>query len=294
MTNNGFDTVETSAVGPNEASPVFSDLGGRFLSARISGHACDPHFHETYSIALVRRGTANCTIRDSAYTVSPGDVMIINPYEIAFGGNDDDEFEYDVLYPSDELINDLLKDEPDSGGYHCFDEAVVLAGEHSRIVFEAVDAYLSVNTGPKSYQQIEASLGVLMNGRKRRPVYAEFSQSNRDAVMIACELIQNSHRDPVDLAEIGERVGLSRYYFIRLFQKYTRLTPSAYLRQVRLAEARRLIIAGSSLAGAAAEAGFADQAHMTRVFKHTFGFTPGQLMRGINSPEPSLEGSNLN
>ncbi|MFY9613877.1 MAG: helix-turn-helix domain-containing protein, partial [Candidatus Dormiibacterota bacterium] len=46
----------------------------------------------------------------------------------------------------------------------------------------------------------------------------------------------------------------------------------------RLALARAAIESGQSLARAASEAGFADQSHMTRQFKRTYGLTPGRWM----------------
>ncbi|MNL57460.1 DNA-binding transcriptional activator FeaR [compost metagenome] len=44
----------------------------------------------------------------------------------------------------------------------------------------------------------------------------------------------------------------------------------------RLEQARRMIATGHSLAGAALETGFADQAHFTRHFKRAYGVTPGR------------------
>jgi AraC-like DNA-binding protein len=43
----------------------------------------------------------------------------------------------------------------------------------------------------------------------------------------------------------------------------------------RLETVKRLLILGKSLVDAAVESGFADQSHMTRHFKRTFGMTPG-------------------
>ena len=44
----------------------------------------------------------------------------------------------------------------------------------------------------------------------------------------------------------------------------------------RLERARQMIARGESLAGAALETGFADQAHFTRHFKRAYGITPGR------------------
>jgi AraC-like DNA-binding protein len=57
----------------------------------------------------------------------------------------------------------------------------------------------------------------------------------------------------------------------------------------RLALARTAIESGQSLARAAAETGFADQSHMTRQFKRTYGLTPARWVALIaaSSPETS-------
>ena len=53
------------------------------------------------------------------------------------------------------------------------------------------------------------------------------------------------------------------------------MAPSDYQRQLRVRAARRLLIQGVTPARAAAEAGFADQAHLTRWFHRYYGITPG-------------------
>ena len=57
------------------------------------------------------------------------------------------------------------------------------------------------------------------------------------------------------------------------------MTPHAYLVQRRLALARSLLAGGQSIAEAATAAGFADQAHLTRVFRRCLGYTPAAYAR---------------
>ena len=59
------------------------------------------------------------------------------------------------------------------------------------------------------------------------------------------------------------------------------MTPHAYLVQRRLAVARGLLDAGTGIADAAAAAGFADQAHLTRLFRRSLGFTPAVYARAV-------------
>jgi AraC-like DNA-binding protein len=74
------------------------------------------------------------------------------------------------------------------------------------------------------------------------------------------------------LAEIAE---CTSYHIIRLFKETMGMPPHAYLIQLRLERARELIDEGKSIAGAALNAGFSDQSHLTRRFKKRFGITPG-------------------
>ena len=55
----------------------------------------------------------------------------------------------------------------------------------------------------------------------------------------------------------------------------TGMSPHAYQRQARVRRACALIRLGQPLADVAAAAGFADQAHLTRVFRRVVGVTPG-------------------
>lgn len=52
----------------------------------------------------------------------------------------------------------------------------------------------------------------------------------------------------------------------------------------RARHAYRLLTAGRSLSAAAAEAGYADQAHMTRSFRAFAGLSPGRILVGDNTP----------
>jgi AraC-like DNA-binding protein len=74
-----------------------------------------------------------------------------------------------------------------------------------------------------------------------------------------------------------ERItGIDRFTLARHFRRALGTSPDQYRTMRRLALARAAIENGQSLARAAAEAGFADQSHMTRQFKRTYGLTPAR------------------
>ena len=79
---------------------------------------------------------------------------------------------------------------------------------------------------------------------------------------------------------LSREVGLSAAHFARAFKETMGRAPHQYLLALRLERARRLLeTTEASLSDIAQRAGFADQAHFTRLFKRAFGTTPGALVR---------------
>jgi AraC-like DNA-binding protein len=75
--------------------------------------------------------------------------------------------------------------------------------------------------------------------------------------------------------DLAAAAGCSRHAAYRAFTGAFGLTPGEYQRQLRVRTARRLLAGGVPPALAAAQAGFADQAHLTRWFRRYYGITPG-------------------
>ncbi|MGQ0548292.1 MAG: helix-turn-helix transcriptional regulator [Armatimonadota bacterium] len=69
---------------------------------------------------------------------------------------------------------------------------------------------------------------------------------------------------------------MTRYDLARQFRLMLGTSPYRYLLMRRLEFARQRIHLGCPLVAVACEAGFADQAHLTRTFKSAFGLTPAR------------------
>jgi len=80
--------------------------------------------------------------------------------------------------------------------------------------------------------------------------------------------------DDIDVRRAAAALGIRRETFVRRFSRRMHMPPAAYGRQCRLNHARDLLAANVPPAGAASETGFADQSHLGRWFRATFGTTP--------------------
>jgi AraC-like DNA-binding protein len=79
---------------------------------------------------------------------------------------------------------------------------------------------------------------------------------------------------PVPTADLAAVAGLTECHLIRAFHMEFGLPPHAYHRRVRLAAAADFLARGMAVSAAAYECGFADQSHLSRKFKETYGLTP--------------------
>ncbi len=91
----------------------------------------------------------------------------------------------------------------------------------------------------------------------------------------AIEFLEDNYDEPVRLAELASLTGLSPAYFCHVFKLTTGMPPHRWQMRVRVNRSKHLLEnPDRSLSSIAAETGFSDQAHFTRVFRKFTGTTP--------------------
>jgi AraC family transcriptional regulator len=95
----------------------------------------------------------------------------------------------------------------------------------------------------------------------------------------AVDYIHDRLAEDICLDEVAGYVGLSRYYFCRLFKQSTGLSPYQYVIQCRVERAKQLLRRGGlSLGEIAVACGFTHQSHLHRHFKRLTGVTPKKFL----------------
>jgi transcriptional regulator GlxA family with amidase domain len=78
---------------------------------------------------------------------------------------------------------------------------------------------------------------------------------------------------------MARQCGVSRERIHQVIKRWIGMSPSDYLRTIRLQRAKDMLLNGQPVASVAAACGFADQAHFRRWFGRAFGYTPGDLVQ---------------
>lgn len=97
----------------------------------------------------------------------------------------------------------------------------------------------------------------------------------RACVVAARAILHETMLEPWTVSEIAGAVSRDPAYLCRAFRTQVGCTMGEYVRQLRTRRAADLIASSAMpLAEIAAACGFADQSHLTRVFKSQMGMTP--------------------
>lgn len=88
-------------------------------------------------------------------------------------------------------------------------------------------------------------------------------------------IIEERLTEPLSIATLAKEVGMSRYHFLRTFQRTIGETPYRYVLSRRLVfVAKRLSSTSENVLDAALACGFGDLSEFTRRFRARFGITP--------------------
>lgn len=90
--------------------------------------------------------------------------------------------------------------------------------------------------------------------------------------------------EPLSMGEIARRCSLSRSHFSKAFKQSTGLSPRDWQIEDRVRRAEALLRDPQiPIADVATQCGFADQSHLTRLFKRLRGITPARWRRRLNA-----------
>ena len=256
-------------------------LGMECLTATFRTHEYAPHSHDTYSIGAIEHGSQISCINGTREQTGPGQFYLIDPGVVHDGAPGDEGYHYRMVYPSVALFRDILEDvtgrivqgTPSFDRKLPADPALAAAFHH---------AHRAMEEGGGALETEEGMFRVLAAIFSRYGRHAAVPVDTREhlAVSRVRDYLSDNFAADIGLDELAATAGLSRAHMIRAFRKAFHITPHAYLTDVRVRQARRLLTLGKPLADVALDCGFADQAHLTRHFKARVGVTPGRFRQG--------------
>lgn len=110
------------------------------------------------------------------------------------------------------------------------------------------------------------------------------SGSNMQRIAEVIQLIKADFTQPMRVEDLADRVNMSPSSFHHHFKQVTSMSPLQYQKQLRLLEARRLMLAeNSNAARAAYEVGYESPSQFSREYRRLFGAPPSRDIARLKS-----------
>ncbi len=137
-------------------------------------------------------------------------------------------------------------------------------------------------------------LSLLSLLQKENEIEVRMSEAHRsktkEAIRAGLDYIREHYREKCTLKEIAAHAGRSPIYFHDVFSEIMGLTPYEYIAQLRLEEAKRLLLmTDQDPADIAENIGFCSQSYFNFVFKKAVGTTPLNFRRAASGEYIEVE-----
>lgn len=251
------------------------------LHAHYVTHAFGRHAHTTFAIGVILEGAEAFSYRGEAHIAAAGQIVLINPGETHTGqAATTAGWTYRMLYPDVEILQQAaIEVAGRTQSLPYFPTAVISDRPLAQLL---LTLHLALEANSSQLEQdsrmIWTMTQLIAHHSGDRPTWQPIGQETL-AIRQAREYLEAHFAENPSLKDLGAIANLSPFYLLRSFRQQVGLPPHAYLNQVRLHQARRLLACGCSIAQVSQETGFADQSHLTRQFKRMMGITPGQYRK---------------
>ncbi|HET9087986.1 MAG TPA: AraC family transcriptional regulator [Acidobacteriaceae bacterium] len=235
------------------------------------------HFHAVPAIGIVDGGSMRVHDTASSHVLPSGTIFLLNPGDVhAPGPASEGGWSFRVFYLEESLLDA---------------HSIELSEKIFRFSKQFVQDQLLANKMLRLHRKLEAdgttlemesSLLSLLKRLAEYHVYQpgqlKISEIDTGKVKRVLEYLRANYHHNINLADLSAIAQSSPFQVLRTFRSAIGLTPHAYLIQIRIESAKRLLRSGHTISDVAVHTGFTDQSHFTRHFKRITGVTPGRYL----------------
>jgi AraC-like DNA-binding protein len=273
-------TQQMRPLGPEDKARIWRHPGLKYVEVLLGSYRnyeFAQHFHTVPAIGVVERGTMSSYCRNTTHIVPTGTVLLFSPGEVHAPKPAAEigwslrmiyfEKEFFQRWSEDfgpgvpQFLNPFVQDDP---------LAASLLRLHRKLERHA------------DTLNIEDDLADVFAHLSARhmcdPKYDPAVRNERDKIIRVKDYLHSFYWKNISVEDLAEIAQLSRFHLMRTFRRDVGLSPYAYLTQIRVEAAKKLLGGGTPIIDVAGDIGFTDQSHFTRHFKRITGVTPGQYL----------------
>jgi AraC-like DNA-binding protein len=251
-------------------------LDAMMLKGEFIAHRYPPHAHDTHSLVLITSGSVVVNIAGQVDTLRRGDLVPLDADTVhsAHAGESGRwkmrvaSFQPKDLAAYTESIGLPMRSRFDVPA------TIVRDASLAQSVY-GVSWCSEVNDDPfKRSETLAFAIGHMLSVHAAQRATLPSPRIESRIIRSVKEQLQSDLGGKFTLASLAADHALTPFVLLRAFIRSAGLSPHAYQQQARIRFAQKRLKQGAAIALIAREAGYADQAHFTRVFKQYTGVTP--------------------
>ena len=260
----------------------FSDDGFKIIASEREYYDNEPKFHNELEIKCCCEGSFSVIVNSTVYTLTAGDIVVINPYEIHENPKDMGGAGryYSLVFDLNMLPDSYMRDDILLGKkkLHNYIKGNELLGQTvANIVCEMSEMRSDYRLASKNL--IEYLFILLIRNGFSECGDGERSVSERELMKKISPSLSKIHTDyagSITLDDLAAACLMSKYSFCRCFKSVMGVSPIQYLISYRISIAKtHLKNKALSCEEVGRLCGFDDISYFTRVYKKVTGISPG-------------------
>ncbi len=243
------------------------------------------HTHEGYAIGVVEAGIEGFRYQGANHVAPPSSIVIVHPGEVHTGhAVTKSGWTYRMFYPETDLLQQAASELADGLQPLPYFPDPVIQDRQQAARLRYLHLRLENSTSLLEKESLLIwTFAQLISKYAQAPPPIKPISPEAAAIERTQAYLQANYAENISLERLANLVNLKPLRLLRVFRKALSLPPHAYLVQMRVTEAKKLLARGVSIAEVAAETGFSDQSHLHRHFKRIVGVTPKKYVRGFEN-----------
>lgn len=240
------------------------------------------HFHNSYEIYILTSGERIITIDEEEYQTVAGDVALFaqrRPHK----SKGTTPFSGICVHFSKDFIHQNFGESARKALLKCFQKHIIhLSSEQLAVVEAAADSFVPGSSFAflqlgQILQQITLALDT---HQKETSLPHHYRQESKASQIISYVNENYIHIHTVE--ELSAHFNVSESYIYRIFRETVGASPKDHINRLRLEHlVHRMRYSDKPMKTLAAQSGFPCYEYFTRLFRKTYGMTPGEYRKGL-------------
>ena len=249
-----------------------------------------PHWHNASEFTLILKDNCVYRIKDKVYHLNSGDILLIWPRELHEIVSSPKEGSVFVQFSADIIENnlDLVSASKFMTALHVI--SAKKEPETARIIRDYIYEIGDIYSKKPSFSETKCKILIyrllleigdyVMCEKHEQSGPSNFSITSRNYIRSACNYIAEHSMEDISQADVAAKIGLSPYYFSKLFKEYLQTSFPQYLTRIRLQNAINFLTEDSlSITECAYMAGFQSTTTFNKAFLESVGCSPREYRK---------------